>query len=344
MPHHALLSIASPAAMLIRKSPLLTATYSGLHSLAAPQAQSSTSSTCLAQSTRQQHAGCHDRKCYATIAGDPGQDHDNHRDEWPKPPNGSNSPTPYQIFALKQNEAYSKSRFYELVKLYHPDKSGNGNGAGGIPRHIKAERYRLIVAANTILSDPAKRSAYDRFGAGWEGRKELDQRYGWNRSGSDGQAGPFSQNWNDPGDPVWQNATWEDWERYHERRAQAAQGVRQERQSPLYMQNGYFVVLIAILALVGSGANYNRAQDAGAYYIEQRDLVHDRAAKELRKVRQDAQGLRGREERIQWFVRNREATLGVAGSDVHAMREERADRLLPDREVCRSEDVSERPT
>ena len=93
---------------------------------------------------------------------------------------------------------------------------------------------------------------------------------------------------------------------------------------------------------MGSTANYNRAQDAGQYFVEQRDIMHDRAAKELRRVRQEASGSGNRQDRIDWFIRNREATLGLAGSDEETIRQEKADRLLPDREVCRSEEIAEK--
>ena len=70
--------------------------------------------------------------------------------------------------------------------------------------------------------------------------------------------------------------------------------------------------------------------------------MHDKAAKELRRVRQEASGSGNRQDRIEWFLRNREATLGIAGSDNEALRQEKADRLLPDREVCRSEEIAEK--
>lgn len=108
------------------------------------------------------------------------------------------------------------------------------------------------------------------------------------------------------------------------------------------MQNGYFVVLVALLALVGSTANYNRAQGAGQYYVDQRDIVHDRTAKELRRVKKEASGSGKRDEQIDWFLRNREATLGAVGSDSEVLRQERIDRLLPDREVCKSDAISEK--
>lgn len=252
-------------------------------------------------------------------------------------------PTPYQIFEMKTGAAYSKARFYELVKLYHPDRNGE---AVTIPRHVKMERYRLVVAANHILSDQTRRSAYDRFGAGWNGKAEAGGRETWYQPSPSHPPGPFSQSWTDPRNPIWQNATWEDWERFYKRRANeegtTTDGVRQPRQNGLYLQNSYFLLLVMIFALMGSTANYNRAQDAGQYFVEQRDIVHDRAAKELRKVRQEASGSGNRQDRIEWFIRNREATLGLAGSDPETLRQEKADRLLPDREICRSEEIAEK--
>ena len=239
---------------------------------------------------------------------------------------------------MKNSASYSKARFYALVKIYHPDL--NNNGQNQIPHTLKVERYRLLVAAHTILSDPTKRSAYDRFGAGWNGKAEVGDRDTWYQGSPHARPGPFDQNWGNPNDPIWQNATWEDWERFYARNA-GAEGVYQTNRTGLYLQNSYFLVLVIVLALMGSTANYSRAQDAGTYFIEQRDIVHDRAARELRKARQEATTSSSRDERIQWFVRNREATLGLAGSDPETLKEERVDRLLPDRNVCRSEEIVE---
>jgi hypothetical protein len=320
--------------MLIRKPLLISSSYSSLQGFhtSTTQTQSSTSSSWrwTKTSTRQQQRCNH--KGYATLSSTGGDhSHEKHYD-WPLPPKGQRCPTPYQIFALKKNQAYSKARFYQLVKIYHPDKSDGSDS--GISQEMKSERYRLVVAANIILSDPVKRSAYDRIGAGWDGKADVADKNG-------GGAGPFQQNWRDPSDPVWQNATWEDWERWREARDDEAMGVKREKQSPLYMNNSYFVALIALLALMGSSANVHRAQENGQNFVEQRDIVHDRAAKELRRVKQDVQGMRGRDERIQWFLRNREATMGIAADDVETMRQEKAHRVLPNREICRSEDIAE---
>jgi len=333
--HHALCPLPNPA-MLIRKPLFISSTYGGLQafhtSATQPQSSTSSSSRCWTKSSTRHHHQCN-HKGYATLSGT-GREHVHEKDhDWPLTPKGQRCPTPYQIFALKKDQAYSKARFYQLVKLYHPDRSDCSDSR--ISQEIKSERYRLVVAANIILSDPVKRSAYDRIGAGWDGNADIVGKAG------SGASGPFHQNWRDPSDPVWQNATWEDWERWREAKEDEAMGVKREKQSPLYMNNSYFIALIALFALMGSSANVHRAQENGQNFVEQRDIVHDRAAKELRKVKQDVQGMGGREERIQWFIRNREATMGIATDDVETMRQEKADRLMPEREICRSEAIVE---
>ena len=330
--------------MLSKKAGLLAGASSNLH-LFHGAAGSSTSSTL---GTRHQVRRAEEGRRYATIAGDGREGHHSEQEEpkrepehqWPSPTKGQQHPTPYQIFAMKNDAAYSKGQFYQLVKLYHPDRKS----ISSIAHQLKIERYHLLVAAHTILSDPVKRSAYDRFGAGWNGKAEAGAQ-----GGAHPGPGPFSHSWQGQGqnDPIWNNATWEDWERFYAWRARkngdaSAGGVAQDYpQSPLYMRNSYFVVLVVILAFFGGSANYNRAQDAGAYFVEQRDLVHDRSAKELRKVRQEMEGLNRKDERIHWFLRQREATMGAMSADeVEVMRQERASRMLADREVCQSDELS----
>ena len=241
---------------------------------------------------------------------------------------------------MRANAVYSKARFYELVKLYHPDRKSRLDGQ--MPTTVRMERYRLIVAANDILSDPSKRSAYDRFGAGWNGRAQVGGGDTWHQH----PPGPFSHSWSHPRDPIWQNATWEDWERWRRDRRKEngeSEGVNQPHRAGLYLQNSYFLFMVMVFALMGSGANYTRANHESNYFVEQRDIIHDRAAKELRKVKQEAITNKGnREDQIQWFVRNREATFGTPGSDAETLREEKIDRLLPERDICRSEEIVEK--
>ena len=83
--------------------------------------------------------------------------------------------------------------------------------------------------------------------------------------------------------------------------------------------------------MLGSGINLSRAENAGTDFLASRDAVHDRASKELRRVRQET-GARAKEERIQWFLRNREATM--MGIGVEQVREEKARALVPEQESC----------
>ncbi|KAH0066411.1 hypothetical protein KCU60_g21561, partial [Aureobasidium melanogenum] len=91
--------------------------------------------TVAAASARRANA-CSPPSCsprgYATIAGDPmsaGSPDPSSSSSaspqndmpWPKAPKGHTHPTPYQILSTTESEPYSKRRFYELVKLYHPD-------------------------------------------------------------------------------------------------------------------------------------------------------------------------------------------------------------------------------
>ena len=121
-------------------------------------------------------------RSYATVNSDDIRNGDDLR--WP----AVSVPSPYQIFHISPRDAYSKHRFYALVKIYHPDRSHHSHihsHIHSLPGAVKMERYRLIVAANDILSNPDKRKAYDRTGAGWNGFMEHGHhpsQYDWSRS------------------------------------------------------------------------------------------------------------------------------------------------------------------
>ncbi|KAB8293413.1 hypothetical protein EYC80_007729 [Monilinia laxa] len=127
------------------------------------------------------------RRTYAIVSD--GRSANQHPDlQWPELTSACAVPTPYQIFNQQKGSPYSKHRFYELVKLYHPDKHGVDTN-DGLDFDTKLSRYRLIIAANDILSNPVKRSAYDTYGAGWNGRPDvLEPRD--SRGESRGWAGP----------------------------------------------------------------------------------------------------------------------------------------------------------
>ncbi|XRM36509.1 J domain-containing protein 1 [Aspergillus tubingensis] len=80
-------------------------------------------------------------------------------------PSTADELTPYHILGLQPGDPYRKSAFYERVKLYHPDRHRAVPSA--LTPTVRASRYRMVVAAHELLSDPHKRQAYNRWGVGW---------------------------------------------------------------------------------------------------------------------------------------------------------------------------------
>ncbi|KAL9095510.1 MAG: hypothetical protein Q9165_002381 [Trypethelium subeluteriae] len=211
----------------------------------------------------------------------------------------------------------------------------NSNPHHAISESTRLERYRLIVSAHNILSDPLKRRAYDRYGAGWAGepelhRSDLDRRHP--------RSSPFSH------DPMY-NATWEDWERWYAREAASSSSSSSSStsdsttspppppQTPVYISNLSFLILIMMLAGLGGVGQATRADGFSATFLEQRDRAHDRASKELRRVRREAKE-RPREERVERFLEDRDPGWGEREAEVR--------RVLPVAEVCASGFVKEK--
>ncbi|MCJ1308650.1 hypothetical protein MMC25_002303 [Agyrium rufum] len=295
---------------------------------------------------------------------------------WPRLPSATSIPTPYQIFHLHKDAPYSKRRFYELVKIYHPDRhhassspsspssssstsstsspsnSSKTHQAHSIPQTIKLERYRLVVAANDILSNPTKRHAYDTYGAGWS------KTHAHNRCGTSSPSPhhpyPNNTHQNAPNHTSWsgfssndndndnnnstfhsaaQNATWEDWERWHDRRSSTRTHPVPE---PIFLSNGAFFGLVAFLAALGSLTQYRQVGNVSQTFIEQVEARHDQSSRDLRRSREgafsggegedgdgdgrDGDGEVTREEvvekdrRIRNFLRNRER-VDLAGAE-----------------------------
>ncbi|EFQ35655.1 DnaJ domain-containing protein [Colletotrichum graminicola] len=247
-------------------------------------------------------------RCYATVD----------RNDAPRPPNDSAktakgpgkpgsppswpacaNPTPYDIFDIDKAAPYTKSRFAELVKQYHPDKH-HASALDSLPAHTRLERYRLVVLANEILSSPDKRRAYDAFGAHWQipgaadglagDPRDIHEVYretdkAWRRAGGNPSA----------------NATWEDWERWHHRRANGGA----DRQAPLYMSNASFAALVIAALAVGTVAQTTRMENSSAHILEKKDAHEAHIAEALRRQGEATAG-KGREERIERFLRERE--------------------------------------
>jgi hypothetical protein len=214
--------------------------------------------------------------------------------EWPKTP----QPTPYQVLGVSKSAVYDKRRFYDLVKLYHPDTHERHNSASDpspssssslvnqLPNSTRLERYRMIVAANELLSNTSKRRMYDSYGLGWShGDRAISLR-------------DIDKNWRFQEGTAANNATWEDWERWRE----AQEGKSSE---PLFMSHGAFATIVVTICLVAAIAQTNRAESSSSMYsgwvadhntnVERRLQRHDIVVAGLNK-----------DERVNHFLRERE--------------------------------------
>ena len=175
------------------------------------------------------------------------------------------------------------------------------------------ERYRLIVAAHEILSDPAKRRAYDTTGAGWNGRPEHDSpRHYWASRGEAKWSG-FDTN-----DSPFRNATWEDWEKWHQRQ-------NGKKQSPVYTSNGGFLVLAVSAVFLGAFAQSMHVDNHEALLKQQVLRIHDDASKQMSQRKVESHEFPSRSTRLQSFLRSRDPI----GFDIIIPDEEVHRKLLP---------------
>lgn len=231
---------------------------------------------------------------------------------WPK----ATHPTPYEIFDQAKSAPYSKKTFYSLVKLYHPDLHAHAHAhphaVSHLPHAAKLERYRLVVAANTILSDPAKRRAYDLYGAGWSGTSDM----------SNASYREMDRAWRQQPGSAAGNATWEDWERWHEQHSGRAGGSK-EKQQPLYMSNGLFVMTLAVFVIIGGWGQATRAGNHSVQLIEMRESSSQSISEEMWRRRAEKAVL-NREDRIRSFLEQRESSWGrgpSSDSDSHVPKD-----------------------
>jgi hypothetical protein len=321
---------------MLKKSAIVLSSHNSLHSIYISAPPASSTSSYLPRNAAARHkpfAQSQQPQCraYAMVAD--GYSRNKHENlPWPEVTSVNAIPTPYQIFNQKKGSPYSKRKFYELVKLYHPDRHNIDDLANTIPFATKIERYRLVVAANDILSDPIKRSAYDCYGAGWNGQPEVmgprntsDTAPKWGdydgRGWGTGRGGPFH------------NATWEDWEKWYDRE-------EKRDQKPSFLSNGAFVALIVIFATIGGVGQATRVGNFSAEFTEHRDALHNEMSKDLMRRRRESVTCGAREECVDTFLKHRDPF----GYGVTDPEEENYRKLLPAPEVCASGDIKARST
>ncbi|KAL2014195.1 hypothetical protein VTN00DRAFT_1720 [Thermoascus crustaceus] len=232
----------------------------------------------------QSHAQPCRRRFYATI-----RDWADVDLSWPTTPTF----TPYDIFKQERNAPYSKARFYALVKIYHPDMPCNGHPlCKDISHEVRLQRYRLVVTAHEILSDPIKRAAYDKWGIGWHSNPDINS----SSSDSTGDAARRSRTGRD--DPIYANATWEDWERYYNRHNPEQRAIVDHRT---------FVTFLLLLTLFGAGLQVSWL---GQYSVAFEQRIQDMNEKSVRfltgRRQQTTTQMNSSEARVQQFLMRRD--------------------------------------
>ncbi|KAK1910018.1 hypothetical protein P3342_008192 [Pyrenophora teres f. teres] len=241
---------------------------------------------------------------------------------WPEAQKPHKNPTPYQILRCRRGDAYTKHRFYALVKLYHPDACHASPAIAQLPLHVRLERYRMLVTAHDILSDIEKRKAYDIWGHGWAGHDTTP-------------AAPRHNDWDyDPRrwttDPR-SNATWEDWERWHYENDGGNHAADGDDDRTVQMSNFTFMALLFAFISIGSVVQGTRFSTFNNSAIERRDQIHREASMEYRRSKNATLSASGdRDERIRTFLEHRDSTI---------VGEQSYQRLLPPADACSPEQV-----
>lgn len=205
---------------------------------------------------------------------------------------------------MRKSDPYTKHVFHELVKTYHPDRhhhhhhyshshshpsSPAATTASSLPKSTLLERYRLVIAAHTLLSSPTARRLYDAHNVGWTGDRAPTPQESVRRA---------EHAWRDQPGNAARNATWEDWERWHN----ARDGKPTE---PLYVSNGFFATLIVLACMVGAFAQMSRAEMSGAEYLEMKHAANVAIGRDVARTTLVATG-RTKDERVDHFLRDRE--------------------------------------
>ncbi|KAL4926267.1 uncharacterized protein BDV17DRAFT_293692 [Aspergillus undulatus] len=216
---------------------------------------------------------------------------------WPS----SSTFTPYDVFGQARTAPYSKQRFYELVKIYHPDRPCNNHPlCKDITPEVRLQRYRIVVTAHEILSDPNRRAAYDATGMGWSFNPVTRHRRA--------PAGSADS------DPIFANATWEDWERWHNRH-----GARQET----VVDHKTFVTFVVLLFFLGAAVQASWFTQVSTGYEDRLKDLNEQSTRFLNQRREIAVNqMAGKEAKVQHFLIRRDPSgFGLKGEEQGIYRE-----------------------
>lgn len=183
--------------------------------------------------------------------------------EWPK----SVNPSPHDILGVKPGQPYSKDTFNQLAKVYHPDTQDTTPQTQRLPFEVRAERFRQLVEAHRVLSDPVARSRLES---------------------SDGNKTFHAQN-------VYSHTTAQ---RDQER------GSDPMRQRPIYTSNGAFAILLAALSMLGAILQFRRLKTSRANSRRLEAILHEAIEEEIRAWASVLEG-QSRDDRILAFLARR---------------------------------------
>jgi curved DNA-binding protein CbpA len=238
------------------------------------------------------------------------------------------TPTPYEIFHLDKSAAYSKHKFYELVKIYHPDRHiAPDNVCSREISHIeRLERYRLVILANEILSDPIRRQNYDKNGEGWADHHRIINRHtqGYHAEGS---RKPYGRG-KDCDDSPFANATWEDWERWY---ARDTNETAKQSYAGNYISPNMFASLILMMAVISGVAQATRAGQYSGSLEEKAQAFTEKTSRFLR-TRAETQKMESldSDERVKWFLEKRDPSKnGLKSVEEDIYKDQFPTRLLP---------------
>ncbi|KAL4978232.1 hypothetical protein BDW66DRAFT_22497 [Aspergillus desertorum] len=233
------------------------------------------------------HARPHGR-LYATFHSDtPEKDL-----SWPS----TSSFTPYDVIGQARGAPYSKHRFYELVKIYHPDRPCNDHPlCKDITPEVRLQRYRIVVTAHEILSDPTRRAAYDATGMGWAFNPAP------------------SRHRRTPNDPIFANATWEDWERWHN---------RHEGKQETVVDHKTFVTFVVLLFFMGAAVQASWITTVSTGYEDRLRELNEQSTMFLNQRRENTvKQMAGSDAKVQHFLIRRDPSgFGLKGEEKNVYR------------------------
>ncbi|KAJ5749092.1 uncharacterized protein N7511_010788 [Penicillium nucicola] len=199
---------------------------------------------------------------------------------WPSNPSFS----PYDVLNIPRGAPYSKRQYYDLVKIYHPDRPFTKDHPlfGELTAEVRLQRYRIVVDAHEILSDPIRRAAYDQTGTGWN------------------HAVQDSTEFNTHGSGIYANSTWEDWERWHNRHNGPQQHVVDQRT---------FTRLVILLVLFGGAVQASWIGQMNTGFEDKLRLVNEESARFLHGRKDNTvKQMDSNEARVQGFLIRRDPT------------------------------------